>query len=120
MNHEMLNPVLEQPINERAERLKELHELRFDYLDELPTEKIVPYETPNWDKYKCRTNFLTSVYLIIEDLQKNGLINGAEAMQAANEFIDFCRSRKRTTNLLERTDIDKTNLVLDAFIRELS
>lgn len=51
-----ITPLSLEEILERKKRyLKTLREFRYDYLEEFPSERLLP-DMPNYHKYKCRTN----------------------------------------------------------------
>ena len=97
-----------------------LHGLRYKHVDGIPSEKIIPYETPDWDKYKCRTNFFQKISLKILLLQQMNIINNPETKRETEDFLNFCKTIEGTSKFYQQEDIDRANKVLDCLINDLS
>lgn len=93
--------------------------MRFDYIEEFPSERLLP-GMPNYHKYKCRTNFFNTVSGVILRLNQLKLINGSETKKGCEEFFKFCSSIRGTKRFYTQEDINKANRVLDFLIKELS
>ncbi|MDO9231142.1 MAG: hypothetical protein Q7U36_01525 [bacterium] len=119
MTSEQFGQSLEKPQTEKEKILKSLHRLRFEFIEEFPTEILLP-DHPNYHLYKCRTNYFNGVSLKILRLQHMGLINSPEAKQECEDFFKFCDTIRGTTRFYQQEDIDKANKVLDCLIKELS
>lgn len=113
----LLSP--EELLERKEEYLKKLKVLRFDYIEEFPSEILQP-EMPNYHKYKCRTNFFNNISTTIMVLQSIELINSVETKKECKDFIKFCDSIGGTTRRYTQKDIDIANKMLDSLIKELS
>jgi len=109
----------EELLEIKKEYLERLRRLRFDFLDEIPPERLLP-EAPNYHLYKCRTNFFGTVSASIQRFQDLGLIKSLEVIRECEEFFKFCDSIRGTGKFYIKEDIDKVNRVLDLLIKELS
>lgn len=109
----------EELLERKEKYLKKLKVLRYDYIEEFPSEILSP-EMPNYPLYKCRTNFFNNISTTIMVLQSIGLINSVEIKKECKDFSKFCDSIKGTTRRYKQEDIDKANKVLDCLIKELS
>jgi len=105
---------------EKEKILESLQRLRYEYIEDIPQEKIIPHETPSWDKYKCRTNFFNAVSLKILQLQQTNLISSPETKQECENFLKFCKTIEGTSKFYQQEDIDRANRMLDCLINELS
>ncbi len=119
MTSEKIEKKFEAPLLEKERILKSLNKLRYEYIEEFPTEKLLP-DHPNYHLYKCRTNFFNNVSLNILRLQRIGLISSPEATQVCEDFLKFCETIVGTSKFYQQEDIDKANKVLDCLIKELS
>jgi hypothetical protein len=120
MTAEKIGENFEAPLSDKEKILKSFHRLRYEYIDDIPPEKIIPYKTPGWDRYKCRTNFFNSISLKILLLQQKDLIVSPEAKQECENFLEFCKTIEGTSKFYQREDIDRANKVLDVLTKELS
>lgn len=119
MISEKMEQNLETPPSEKEKILKRLHELRYDFIEEFPPEKLLP-DMPNYDRYKCRSNFFHAISLKIARLKLMNLINSDDAKQECEDFLKFCTTLQGTSKFYQQEDIDKANKVLDCLIKELS
>jgi len=115
-----INPLSpEELLEKKKEKLKTLRHLRFDYIEEFPTERLLP-DMPNYHLYKCRTIFFATISEIIKHLQDLGLIKNSETKKECKEFFKFCDTIRETKRFYKQEDIDKANKVLDSLMKELS
>ncbi len=115
-----ITPLSPKEILEKKEKyLKTLRRLRFDYIEEFPSEILLP-DMPNYQLYKCRTNFFSTISAIILYLREIGLINSPETKKECEEFFKFCDTIRGNKNFYKQQDVDKANKILDFLIKELS
>lgn len=110
---------LEELLAKKEEFLKDFRRFRYNYIEEFPKEKVMP-PMPNYELYKCRTNFFSSIYLRIIFLQQLGLLTSVENKEEYAEFLRFCETLRGRKEFYKQEDVDRANKVLDCLIKELS
>ncbi len=102
----------------RKDYLKDFIEYRNNYLNYLPTKKLMPRDI-DYYKYKCRGNFFIGVSSRIDRLINKGLIKNKEVIKEGQNFIIYVQ-KMDFSKFVTKKDIDKVNNFLDFMIANLS
>lgn len=68
--------------------LKAAERFRDEYIDDLP-ETLVTSNDPNYQRYKCRSNYFNNVCMFLGLVLKEGFLQGTQTEQNAIDFIDY-------------------------------
>lgn len=74
-----------------AEYLTDLKRERYECTDEMPTG-IANAKDPNYYKYKCRTNWWSSVTGLLDEMCRDGFVRDAEMKAEIGKFLAFVKT----------------------------
>lgn len=109
---EQLNP---EQLEFKKKVLEDFTRYRSDFIDDLPPAILKPGDE-NYDKYKCRTVFFSTVTLAISMLVAKNIIQKTDEIKNFFHYVDNKDFSKPAT----KEDINKINDILDFIIRNLS
>lgn len=101
-----------------AETLATFINLRQNHIDEIPPNILLPDDL-NYDKYKCRVGFFTTIMAWLDVLRNDGIINEPVAIQEVDNFFQYVRVKMDKQDRTFPEDIIEVNRVLDYFIAYL-
>lgn len=110
---------MERPLTPKQYSLA--HELLQDfqrwstYRDDLPEEILVPGD-PDYDRYKCRTNFFSFVRANIEELLSRDILLEDEAIK---RYLTYTAHERYWAARTTQEDIEKVNTVIHHVIAKL-
>ncbi|NTV41005.1 MAG: hypothetical protein HGA61_01900 [Candidatus Moranbacteria bacterium] len=98
-------------------------DLRYNYLEDFP-EKILQPEDADYHKYKCRTNYFSSISSSIgrleSELAKSNRQLSENTKTKCHKFLNFCETLRGREEKYTIEEINIANEILDILIKELS
>lgn len=93
-------------------------DFRQNYIDEIPPNILLPGD-PNYNKYKCRVGFFTTIMARLSRLRRVGIINEPSVIQEVDNFFQYVQVKMNKQEKTLPEDITEVNRVLDYFIEYL-
>jgi hypothetical protein len=102
---------------DKESTLKIFKDIRDNYIDELPKNRLVPGDK-NYAHYKCRWNYMVGVANHISKLISQNILNDEHTIKESREFIDYIQQRDRE-RLTTKNEINMVNNILDKVIQDI-
>ena len=93
---------------------------RNDFIDDLPEDKVIPHETPNWDKYKCRGNFFQGVVGDLDNILTEGIIKDEKIISDIEAFLKYATEEIDFSKFTTKENIQRADEILDEVIKHFS
>ena len=109
----------EKSLSPKEQRLADLKHLRYDFLDDLPPEKVT-HADPDYHRYKCRGNYFQGVVDTLSQVVEAGDVFDPELQQKVIKFMNYACNEHDFSRFTTRKDLDRIDKVLDDVIDHLS